>query len=97
MSFIDDPGGLSVDFIAVEAPDEAGHKQALWVAVRHVYYGNEQSSEPVVQIAYQEEHMKGNLQGPVFLSIATWRHLNTAVESRVKGHEKRKRWYGRWR
>jgi hypothetical protein len=96
LSFIDDPGGLSVDFIAVEAPEPGVTQQALWVAVRPIYHGNEPSSEPMVQIAYQEAHMQGNLQGPVWLSTDTWRQLNRAVEHRIKAHEKRKRWFKRW-
>jgi hypothetical protein len=84
MSVLDDDGMLSADFIAVEAKDSHGNAQALWVAVRPVFYGEEQSKEPMVQICYQETYMKGQLEGPVWLTPETWEELKKAVDWRLK-------------
>lgn len=86
MSQIQDDGAPS-DFLAVEASDSEGHKQALWVGVRPVWFGNDPDTVATVQICYQEEHMKSPLAGPVFLSLETWRELNKTVEARAKRYK----------
>src|ERR1700722_13053661 len=68
VSRLEDDGGLSSDFIAIETPDDTGHGQSLWVAVRNGWHGNDPDRMPTVQILYQEEHMASQLAGPVFLS-----------------------------
>jgi len=82
-SYLDDDGGLSSDFVVIEAPDSTGHKQALWAAVRPVWHGDQPSEEPVVQVCYQRDSMGSPLEGPLFLSLDTWRKLNQAVERRI--------------
>lgn len=84
MSHLEDDGGLSSDFIAVETPADVEKPQSLWVAVRHGYHGNDPDGELIVQILYQEKHMDSVLAGPVFLSVETWRELNRAVERRLR-------------
>lgn len=90
---LDDDGMPSGDFIAVEAAGPFGERQSLWIGVRSVYYGNEPSREPMVQICYQEKHMAGPLAGPVWLTPEVWRELNRAVEWRLK--RRRRKWYSR--
>lgn len=95
MSILDDDGNPSVDFIAIEEPDEHGHKQALWLAVRPVWYGNVKSKEPMVQISYQEEYLKGPLVGCVWLTPETWEELKKAVDWRIR-YQQHSKWHWRW-
>lgn len=84
--YLDDDGFLSADFTVTEGvPEEAEcAPQSLWIGVRPVYYGNEPSQEPMIQVCYQEAHMGGPLAGPVWITPAVWRELNAAVEWRLK-------------
>jgi hypothetical protein len=91
VSTLDDDGFPSVDFIAVEEPDQKGHAQGLWIGVRPAFYGNDKSTEPMIQICYQEDYMHASLLGPVWITPETWREINKAVKWRVRYH-RRKRW-----
>ena len=86
--YLDDDGSLSADFTVVEGDEEGVTPQSLWIGVRPVYYGNEPSDEPMIQVCYQEAHMDGPLAGPVWITPAVWRELNAAVEWRLKRREK---------
>lgn len=92
MSCLDDDGFPSSDFIAYEEPDSSGHRQALWVGVRKVWYGPDVSDKPMVQVCYQDEYMGSSLQGPVFLTPDTWDNLCAAVRWRL---DKEKPWWKR--
>lgn len=86
MSGIEDDGLPSGDFIAIEDPDSAGHRQALWVRVGPVFYGNGtvQATIPGIWISYQEEYMGSPLSGPVLLTPGTWKQLDKAVRRRLR-------------
>lgn len=88
--YLDDDGYLSGDFMAVEGvPEEAEcAPQSLWIGVLPVFCGNEPSAEPMIQICYQEAHLRGSLAGPVWITPAVWRELNAAVEWRLRKREK---------
>lgn len=86
--YLDDDGSLSADIIVAEEENTEGHRQSLWVSVRPVYYGNQPSKEPMVQVCYQEEHMRGPLSGPVWVTPEVWGQLVRAVRWRLR----RRRW-----
>jgi hypothetical protein len=75
---------LSADFSVVEGASGDRAPQSLWIGVRPVYYGNEPSEEPMVQVCYQKTHMTGPLAGPVWITPEIWRELNAAVEWRLR-------------
>jgi len=97
---LDDDGGLSSDFIAVEGvPGTEVTPQSLWIGVRPVYDESGPSQDPMVQICYQEEHGHGPLSGPVWITPAVWRELNHAVEWRLKRRRREGRnmsWHQGW-
>ena len=81
MSELIDDGGPQL--IAVEAGDQSGASQALWVRTGPVWDGDSKRAEPGIWIGYQERYMGAPLAGPVLLDLATWRALASAVEERL--------------
>lgn len=81
---VDDDGGPEIVAIEAGEPDLGDEPQSLWVRVGPVFGPDGAHwDEPGVWICYQEKHMAGPQQGPVLLTPAVWRELNTAVEERL--------------
>jgi len=95
--YLDDDGMLSADFTVIEEVSGEDVPQSLWIGVRPVYYGDEVSREPMVQVCYQEAHMSGLLAGPVWITPAVWRELNDAVEWRLRERERMHRRENAWK
>jgi hypothetical protein len=72
------------EVIAVEEPGDDGIPQALRVRVGPVFDGSTERREPGIWVTYQERYQASDLSGPLLLSPATWRALNTAVEERLR-------------
>lgn len=69
---------------AVEVLEDGTDGQSVSVRAGAVYHAGGQDNDPGIWIEYQSQHRNSNVEGPVLLSIESWRELVTAVEQQLE-------------